>query len=376
MKKNKINICALGDPKDSGTWSGTPYQVYSELVKRGLCGQAFDSDISGFIGRIIYLIFYPFYRRKDRRRNIVKRHLCARVAYLQTKKSNSSHTLHCGPFTLPFLKNPEYQSHYLLCDTTWHIRQKYSVLLNQYSDRDRRSFEKTEKKIYSQLKHIFAIGKHVKEDLVKHYRVPEEKVTVVGTGLGIIKPYYGVKDYTNRKILFSAKAKGRFFEKGGELVIEAFKKAVELDPELQLTIVGSDRGLHFGEAENSSRITTLGFVPIHELQSLFNSHTLFLMPALYEAWGLVYLEAMACKIPIVGLNRTGFPEISGYGKHGICVDEPDPSAIAQAIVNAYADPIALEQMGKRAQDYCLENYSWEKTVDRIVETIHKECVEN
>jgi glycosyltransferase involved in cell wall biosynthesis len=118
----------------------------------------------------------------------------------------------------------------------------------------------------------------------------------------------------------------------------------------------------------------LGFVSVEELQELFNTHSLFLMPALNEPWGLVYLEAMACKMPIMGLTRNSFPELSGHGKYGFAIDEADPAMLAHALVEAFRNPERLKEMGEQGQRFCLSTFSWNKTVDRILEVVQSGSV--
>jgi glycosyltransferase involved in cell wall biosynthesis len=233
-----------------------------------------------------------------------------------------------------------------------------------YSKRMLAIFDRLESVAYSQARHIFPISHYVKENLINHYGIPPQKITVVGTGLGVIKPFYGTKDYCNKKILYVAK--GRLQDKGGELAMESFRRALELDPQLQLTIVGSEEANKYRENRN---VTVLGFVSLQELQELFDSHSLFLMPALNEPWGLVYLEAMACKMPIMGLNRNGFPELSGDGKYGFAIQELDPDVLCHALVNAFRSPERLCEMGEHAQRNCLREYSWENTVTRMLAAI-------
>ena len=93
------------------------------------------------------------------------------------------------------------------------------------------------------------------------------------------------------------------------------------------------------------------------------------MPAINEPWGLVYLEAMACKMPIVGLNRNSFPEISGFGEYGFSVMEGTPDQLADTISKAFESPSRLKEMGTAAQNYCLSNFTWESTVNKIVDQI-------
>jgi len=214
------------------------------------------------------------------------------------------------------------------------------------------------------MEHIFTISEYVKDDLIHHYQINPQKITVVGTGLGVIKPYLGAKDYSNGKILFAAK--GRFEDKGGNLVLKAFEMASTTNPNMELIIVGQNE---YTEQLKGKNIKTYGFISIEELQNIFNECSLFLMPAINEPWGLVYLEALACKMPIVGLNRNSFPEISQNGKYGFGLDDENPEKLCKVLLEAFSDNKKLEEMGKAGQEFCLEKFSWSKTVSRIMSVI-------
>jgi len=244
---------------------------------------------------------------------------------------------------LPFCKLPVNQRHFLFCDSTWNISQKYNK--NNFTKKFLKDAERLEKKSFQQVKHIFSISEHVKNNLVGHYGINENKITVVGTGIGAIKPFFGKKNYSNGKILFVAK--GGFERKGGPLVLKAFNIALKINPTLELIIVGQDKYLN---TIKLPKVKSYGYLPFQDLQNIFNESSLFLMPANYEPWGLVYLEALACKISIVGLNRNSFPEISDFGKYGFGIDIPDDTALAQVIINAFENPQKLETMGNTAQE--------------------------
>jgi glycosyltransferase involved in cell wall biosynthesis len=102
-----------------------------------------------------------------------------------------------------------------------------------------------------------------------------------------------------------------------------------------------------------------GFVDEDDLQTLFDDARLFAMPALNEPWGLVYLEALATRTPILGLRRHAFPEISGNGRFGIIVEEANADAVGEALIAALADPARLERLGGDGQEHCLATYSWD-----------------
>lgn len=366
MRNLKINICSLGNPLDPKTWSGTPYNIAHSLKEEDVLGKAIQSDFQpkSRVGRSLFFRTNRFYyqKSKDLQRGALDRYY--RSYHLKNNVSPNSHTLHMGTLDMPFLKLPINQNHYLYCDSTWHLWSTQSTDMQGYKKRMLRDAEKLERKSYQQFKHIFTISEYVKNDLVNHYHINSSKITVVGTGLGIIKSFLKEKKYDNNKILFAAK--GRFNDKGGQLVLDGFKSAYTKNPQLHLTIVGQN---DYKEKIEHPGITSLGFIPLEDLQELFNTHSLFLMPAINEPWGLVYLEALANKMPIMGLNRNAFPELSGYGKFGYILKDETSSELSSQLVKVMGSPEELKQKGEAGQTYCLENFSWEKTTEKIISTI-------
>jgi len=84
------------------------------------------------------------------------------------------------------------------------------------------------------------------------------------------------------------------------------------------------------------------------------------MPAPNEPWGQVYIEALAYKTPVLGLNRNFLREITCNRQYGFLVDEPSPNCIADAILQAFSSPDRLREMGISGQKYCLETFSWDQ----------------
>ncbi|HEX9510286.1 MAG TPA: glycosyltransferase family 4 protein [Puia sp.] len=367
MEKIKLNICAIEDPTNPRTWSGTPHHIYSILKKTDRLNLAFSTKAvqNKYLAKFFTIISKLYYNNSaDVQRGFIIRALSAKKADSHTAGSGSNLTLHMGTLDLPFDKLPEKQKHFLFCDYTWQLWSTSATNRQKYTKRLLSDAEKLEKKAYQQIEHIFSISEYVKQNLIEHYKVDPDKITVVGTGLGIIKPFFGEKDYANGKILFAAK--GRFEDKGGPLVLKAFEIALKTNPRLELAIVGQN---DYTQKINLPNVKTYGFIPIDELQDIFNRSSLFLMPATNEPWGLVYLEALACKIPIVGLNRNSFPELSGYGKYGFGLDNADAEDLAKLILKAFDEPERLADMGEKAQEHCLNNFTWEHTVNKIIQTL-------
>ena len=136
------------------------------------------------------------------------------------------------------------------------------------------------------------------------------------------------------------------------MLLEAFELARRRRPDLTLTVVGDERSRAFVGARPG--ITFHAHLPWNALQQLYRDATLLVQPMLNDPWGQVYLEAMASRTVVMGLNRNGLPELVDGGRHGFLVDRADPVALGEAIVNAVSDPQRLERMAATAQRHVLD----------------------
>lgn len=370
----KINlISAFGDPKSPKTWSGTTNNVYKALLAADSLGETYsacDNNILYKAAKQVMRLYYKlaFYKGKNHMMMPFRfkwwRYLSAQSGHDYLKSAETKNLLHFSTLSLPMITAKNGENHYCLIDATWDIWSKGATNMDVIKPADRQVIEQLDAKSFQQVKHIFSISEYVKTNLIEHYQIPATKITVVGTGTGIIQPFYGKKDYSNGNILFVAK--GRFEDKGGKIVLEAFEHLLKSFPNLTLSIIGQNDYSGFIKHPN---IKTYGFIDLEQLQDIFNTCSLFIMPALHEPWGLVYIEAMLCKMPIVGLNKNSFPELSQNGKFGIGADSPDPIALALKISILLSDPARMEEMGLSAQAYAVENYSWAKVVSKIINAI-------
>lgn len=81
----------------------------------------------------------------------------------------------------------------------------------------------------------------------------------------------------------------------------------------------------------------LGWVSQEDLLSLYESASCFIMPSLTEALGVVFLEAMAAAVPVIGTNVGGISEVINDGENGILVPVNTPEAIAGAAIKILLD---------------------------------------
>jgi glycosyltransferase involved in cell wall biosynthesis len=370
VKASKIAIAGIGNPRSPATWSGTPNRLCQAFEAIDRLGPLYDAEryaawpipwLARGAARLYYL------NSRESSRGVLTRFLRAKGLEAFLEQHQPRHILHIGSLALPLRKQNTQTTHHLFCDTTWHLWMRYSTDVYRIQSRLIEDAERLEREAYNQMARIFTISQHAKRGLIEHYGVSSEKIIVVGTGRGGIVPYRGKKDYAGGRVLFVAK--DRFIDKGGELLVKGFQLAVAKNPSLHLILVGDEKYDRF--AQIHPNIRAHGFVSLEALQQLFNEAALFAMPALNEPWGLVYLEALSCRTPVLGLARNALPEITLNGRHGFCVKEPTAESISDALLFAFSNPDRLASMGWSGQEYCLSEFTWEQTVSRIVDVIDK-----
>jgi starch synthase len=122
-------------------------------------------------------------------------------------------------------------------------------------------------------------------------------------------------------------------------------------------------------------------LPKEDVISLYTHASIFVCPSVYEPFGIINLEAMACETPVVASAVGGIPEIVVHGETGFLVpfdaegeDSPEPSdpdafsrALAAAVNELMRSPERRVTMGKAARARVLEHFSWahiaEETLD-------------
>jgi glycosyltransferase involved in cell wall biosynthesis len=352
----------FGDPLNRKTWSGAPYNVALELSKLGFAVDGIQSSLSRWekVGIVAYNMLDGFGRPPNSEyilRSPMSRHLLAKRTEMQAVKLGLGRILHTTTFDLSDKRMPD-MKHYLYCDHTWNLSHLYHPDLKHYTDEAMTAFYQAECVALAGLTHIFTFGEYVRQNLIDHYDVPAHRVTAVGSGMGEIEPFHGLKDYSSPHLLFVAKHLWK--EKGGELLLEAFDLVRKERPDVHLTIVGGPKEPLYKEG-----IKVWDKLPWSTLQGIYREATLLVQPMLNDPWGQVYLEALASRTPVIGLNRNGLPEITENGKHGFLLSKAVPRALANAIIDALSDPQRLEMMGKSGQQHVLANYSW----DRVAETM-------
>jgi glycosyltransferase involved in cell wall biosynthesis len=158
-------------------------------------------------------------------------------------------------------------------------------------------------------------------------------------------------------------------KKGVEYLIRAFPDVLARHPSARLVVVGD--GPCRGELEALSsqlrlqdRVHFAGAQPPATLPRFYQSSRLFVGPSVVarsgdtEAFGLVFVEAMAAGCPVVGTAVGGIPEVVIAGRTGLLVEPESPASLAAAINRLLDSPAEAGRMGALAQRWARRKFDW------------------
>lgn len=220
-----------------------------------------------------------------------------------------------------------------------------------------------EKNIYRNAAMNFTMSSNISRSLIEDYSCSPEKVRCVYCGSNIQVDSEEKTDdrkYARKNILFIGLEWER---KGGPVVEEAFKKVLEVLPEATLTIVGCSPRLDL------KNCTVTGKVPLQDEKNYFRNASVFCMPSNIEPFGIVFLEAMAFRLPVIGTNIGAMPDFIHNGRNGYLISPGDPDSLANHLIDLLKNPGKCKEFGDNGHDMFLERYSWETTGTIISESI-------
>ncbi|MEM4253953.1 MAG: glycosyltransferase family 4 protein [Candidatus Woesearchaeota archaeon] len=184
---------------------------------------------------------------------------------------------------------------------------------------------------------IIANSNLTKNNVIKHYKIPEHKIRVVHWGIEEDSPEY----HTNYKSPLNKKSKVVLFlgritiQKGPDYFIEVAKKVSEFEPNTLFVIAGDgdmmpriiNRAHEIGIADKT--IFT-GFLQGPDVHKAFQMADVYVMPSVSEPFGLVALESLKNKTPVIVSKQSGVSEVL---KHCLKTDFWDINKMTDMIVS-------------------------------------------
>jgi glycosyltransferase involved in cell wall biosynthesis len=191
----------------------------------------------------------------------------------------------------------------------------------------------------------------------RHYGLDAASIPVLHSGIDIdlFQPI-DVPRSVRPTIAFVGKIETN---KGVEVLVEAACRLANKFPDLRLQLIGRGRGnlieqlLQRAAAAGHRELIELpGYVAPESLPECLSRAHIFAAPSFYEGGpGFVYIEAMACKLPVVGCNAGGVCEVIEDGVSGLLVPPGDADALYGALARLLSDKVLREEMGRRGREW-------------------------
>ena len=169
------------------------------------------------------------------------------------------------------------------------------------------------------------------------------------------------------------------YTKGLDLCIEALSV---LDEKLRNKISFVIQGPDWGDKQKLEKLARtrkvhhlIRFSPPNYDQFpifLIKKHDCLILPSRYDGFGLIVLEAMLARRPIIVSNQVGSVEHVLKAGCGILVD-PEPESIALGIQKMYEKKNQWEEMGYKGYTYALEHLAWDKIALKALQDYKKIC---
>jgi phosphatidylinositol alpha-1,6-mannosyltransferase len=160
--------------------------------------------------------------------------------------------------------------------------------------------------------------------------------------------------------------------KGQDTLVEALPSIIKEFPAAHILFVGVGPHLEYIhkraiELNVLSHISFVGRVAYAELPRFIALGEIFAMPSRsrlagleVEGLGIVYLEASACGLPVVGGNSGGAPDAVIEGETGFAVNGVKPDEVAEAIKKLLRDPKLAQKMGARGREWIVQEWEWNR----------------
>ena len=212
---------------------------------------------------------------------------------------------------------------------------------------------------------VVAVSNQMKDDIVKHFNISPDKVAVIHNGIDLdlwqkrplspaLRSEFGIQDDF---VFFLGRSTK---QKGVEYLVDA---AADIPCQVVMAMGEADTK-EYESVINAKMRGKKNIVQIHKMLNedqaaqLYSNARAFICPSIYEPFGIINLEAMACQAPVIASAVGGIVEIVVPDKTGILVEPAKPRQLSEAIKRVLADPEASVAMGKAGRLRAEQHFSW------------------
>jgi glycosyltransferase involved in cell wall biosynthesis len=220
---------------------------------------------------------------------------------------------------------------------------------------------------------IVAISQKTRRDLIK-CKVRPERIDVIPVGIDLERIIKIAPAPRTTDVLFAGRL---IHEKRVDLLLNAIAIVKTEVPMISCAIIGDgperdaleDLAATLGLEKN---VIFTGFVDQDGLTAYMKASKVFVLPSVREGFGLVIIEANACRLPVISIRHemSAVRELVQDGVNGYLISEISPRDIAEAILKLVRDDALREQLAENGFEMS-KRYAWSDISKSIIDTYKK-----
>lgn len=236
---------------------------------------------------------------------------------------------------------------------------------------------------------VVVCSEYMNREIQYIFQVPQDKIDIIENGVNADEfrsrlPEGFRENYAhpNEKIVFFV---GRLVqEKGVQVLIDAIPEILQNHPNTKFVIAG--RGPKLDELKFQAsqigvydRCYFTGFISDEARNNLYRVCDLAVFPSLYEPFGIVALEAMAARVPVLVTETGGLAEIVKDGIDGIKVHPGSAHELAGGILRVLKDPVLGEKIREKGYQKAVAEYNWAgiaRKTEKVYQRIYQEYLDS
>jgi len=199
----------------------------------------------------------------------------------------------------------------------------------------------------------------------KRLGVPEERIIITPNGVYLSAIPQGAQRISHRVICVARLS----WEKGLDYLVRAWPEVLAKVPDARLVLVGE--GDKRGEIESLIKelkigdcVELKGNLPHDRVLDELVKSEVFICPSLAEGLGIVFIEAQACGLAVVGTNVGGIPDVITDRENGLLIEPKDSAAIGRALVALLTDQELARGLVARARQ-SVKKFDWLNVLKQI-----------
>ena len=231
---------------------------------------------------------------------------------------------------------------------------------------------------------VIAISESVKEHLIRDFKVKEEDIRVIHSGIDVDRFRDERRETREQRKKALGLGEGPLIgmiarlseEKGHTYLIKAMPEVISRIPQAKLLIVGEGRMRRqlVNLTQEMGLEKSVFFLPsLMYTQEVLSCMDLFVLPSLKEGLGLALMEAMACGLAVIGSDVGGIKSLIQDRYNGLLVKAADSRELSDAILELLQNPDQAKSLGNNARIFINQNFPKEKMLSET-EKVYLECL--